>query len=180
MLTIQVPIDEGFDNETQKFVVTETFELVLEHSLVSISKWESKFQKPFLGPDEKTSEEMQFYLDAMCLSPDVPPGVWYKLSAANTQAIKDYIDSSQTATTFRETGPSRSSGEIITAELIYYWMVALEIPFECQHWHLNRLLTLVKVCNLKNQPAKKMSRQSAAKQQRDLNAKRRAQLGSAG
>lgn len=178
MLTIQVILDERFNSETEEFA-DETFTLEFEHSLVSLSKWESNFEKPFLSSAEKSSGEMFWYITAMCLTPNVPPEVWTKLTNKNVKDIQNYIEAKMTATWFSNAG-SKKSNEVITAELIYYWMVALTIPFECQHWHLNKLLTLIQVCNVKNAPEKKMSRQEQADMQRRLNAERRAQLGTKG
>lgn len=180
MLTLEVPLSESFDEATKKFVPGEVFVLELEHSLASLSKWESHFEKPFLGKGEKTTEETVWYIKAMTLTPDVPDDVFDKLSGKNLREIVGYIDAKMTATTITEHGPQAKNTEVITAEIIYHWLVALQIPFECQYWHLNRLLTLVKVCNLKNSPPKKVGRKTAAQQQRDLNAQRRAAMGTRG
>lgn len=180
MLTIAVPMEEGFDDETQEFVATDTFSLDLEHSLVSLSKWESHWGKPFLGPDEKTSEETLWYIRSMTITQNVPPKVYENLSNENLEAVNDYINAKMTATTFTELRKTPPSREKITAELIYYWMISLNVPVEFEHWHLNRLITLIRVCNLKNAPAKKMSRKEIAQHQRELNAQRRAQLGTKG
>lgn len=179
MLKIKVPITEGFDDEKQEFVVVDSFELELEHSLVSLSKWESKHEKPFLGDTEKTEEESLDYLKCMALN-EVPDEIWLKLTAENFEEINKYVNAKMTATWFNESPNQQkpANKEVITAELIYYWMVSLQIPFECQHWHLERLITLVKVCNLKNQPDKKMSRQEAVQRHRELNAQRRQANGS--
>jgi len=179
MLKISVPLAEGFDEATKQFVDTETYALELEHSLASLSKWESREEKAFLGKEEKTNEQVLRYIKDMTLTSDVPWEIYLRLSPENIQQINAYINAKQTATWFNDqrTRPSR---EIITAELIYYWMVSLQIPFECQYWHLNRLITLVRVCNEKNQPSKKMSRSDAARRQRELNAQRRANMGTRG
>jgi hypothetical protein len=179
VLTITVPIgEEGFNDETQEFV-QDGFDLTLEHSLISLSKWESKFKKPFLGANEKSSEETLWYIDAMILTENPPAGILGNLSESNLLAITDYIHADLTATTFHNVNDS-SSKEIITSELIYYWMVAMNIPFECQYWHLSRLFTLIKVHTLKNSPEKKMSKAEATRQRKALNEQRRAAQNSKG
>jgi hypothetical protein len=170
---------EGFDEAANKFVDIEFFTLELEHSLVSLSKWESRFEKPFLSDEPKTDDETLSYVVAMTLTPDVPPEVYTKLSAENIRDIQTYISSKMTATRFYG-GDNEKSQEIITAEVIYYWMIALVIPIECQHWHLNRLLTLIQVCNRKNAPEKQLSPAEIAQRNRELNAQRKKELGTTG
>jgi hypothetical protein len=180
MLTIVVPGIEMFDDDSQEFVSVGDVTLELEHSLVSLSKWESKYEKPFLGKGEKTTEEVLGYIRAMVLTPNVPEEVFTKLSEENINAVNEYIEAKMTATWFSDAPGAPSTRDIITAELIYYWMVTFNIPFECERWHLNRLFTLIRVCNLKQAKPKKMSRSELAARNRELNAQRRAQLGTKG
>lgn len=180
MLTIEVSMAEVFDDSKQEFVVTESIKLDFEHSLVSLSKWESQWEKPFLDEKEKTEEETLSYMKMMLLTPEISPEVFQRLSKINIDAINDYIHAKMTATWFREVGPKTHSREVITAEVIYYWMVSMNIPFECQTWHLNRLITLIRVISQKNAPAKKVNRQEAARQRHELNAQRQARLGTRG
>lgn len=179
MLKITVPLEESYNEETKEFTI-RGFDLELEHSLVSLSKWESEFEVPFLSSKDKTQKQLHRYVELMTLTPDVPPEVFQKVSKENLDAINAYINKKMTATWFSPTPNQKPSREIITAELIMYWMISMNIPFEAQHWHLNKLLTLVKVCNLKNAPPAKMSKADAAAQQRALNAQRKAQYGTRG
>lgn len=167
MLQITVPGVECWDSEKERFVTAQPVTLTLEHSLVSLSKWEQKWCKPFLKKDKKSREETIDYIKCMTLTQNVDPNVYYRLSEKNINDIYEYIEAPMTATTVPEEKGKTINRETITSELIYYWMIALQIPFECQKWHLNRLLTLIKVCNRKNTPPKKSS-------QRDLYAKHRA------
>ncbi len=179
MLSIIVPGIEVFDNEAQVFTTQGDIPLELEHSLVSLSKWESKFEKPFLGKTEKTNDEVLAYVEMMVLN-KVPEGILSKLSEDNFKAINEYIDAKMTATWFSEPPGAPSSRDVITAELIYYWMITFQIPWECEKWHLNRLFTLIRVCNIKQAKPKKMSRSEIAARNRELNAQRKAQLGTKG
>jgi hypothetical protein len=178
VLTLKIASEEVFDENTSEFLPTQTFTLRLEHSLVSLSKWESKFVKPFLGTD-KTPDEMLWYVAAMDLSDDNLE-VYQHLNASHVEKINKYISAPMTATTFTELKKPTNRRETVTSELIYYWMVTLNIPFECQHWHLNRLLTLIRVCNIKNTPPKKMSANDIATQNRMLNEQRRKAANSRG
>ena len=180
MLTVQVVISEGFDSATQQFVASDSFDLRLEHSLVSLSKWESKFCQPFLDKKERSPEELLGYIEAMTLNENYPAGIFHTLSKENIEAINEYIGSKQTATWFNDQGPQKKSREIITSEIIYYWMFKFTIPIDCERWHLNRLLTLIRVVNEKEKPQKKMSARDLAAQQRRLNAQRRQEMGTRG
>lgn len=177
-LTVQMS-PEGWDEAKEEFVEATTQTLQLEHSLISLSKWESKWCKPFLSNDKKTTEEVVDYIKFMTLN-SVDPEIYNRLSAENFEQIDKYINAPMTATTFSENSQGKTNREVITSELIYYWMVALNIPFECQKWHLNRLLTLVRVCNIKNQPPKKKNRRETASNYAALNAARRKQMNSKG
>ena len=180
MLTIIVPGVEMFDETTQEFTTIGDVTLNLEHSLVSLSKWESIYEKPYLSQVDKTTEEVLGYIKAMTLTPDVPDEVFLKLSNENVEAINNYINLKMTATWFSEAPGAPRSRDVITAELIYYWMIEFKIPFECEHWHLNRLFTLIRVCNIKQSKPKKMSRSEIGARNRELNAQRRQQLGTRG
>lgn len=179
MLQIIVPATEQWDEIKQEFVYTKETILQLEHSLVSLSKWESKWCKPFLSKEDMTAEETIDYIRCMTITQNVNPEIYTCLSDENIAQVRDYIQAPMTATFFRkENGPP--SREIITSELIYYWMIALNIPFECQKWHLNRLLTLIRVCNIKNQPAKRRSQREIMEYNTALNEARRKKLNSKG
>ncbi len=180
MLTLIVPGEEYFDEEKQEFATVGDFVLEMEHSLVSLSKWESKFEKPFLSSTDKTSEEILAYVEAMILTPVYPADLWNRLTKECLDQINAYIESKQSATTFGSVPERKGRGEIITSELIYYWLVAFNIPFECEHWNLNRLFTLIKICNVKNGKQKKMSRAEQTQLYRDENARRRAMLNTTG
>lgn len=179
MLRIDVPITEGYDEQTQTFVVS-CYTLELEHSLASLSKWEGFFEKPFLNDKPKTSEETLWYIQAMTLTPNVPPEVFHRLSQENVDAIDKYINGKHTATWFSDQQTKKPSMEVITAEVIYNWMISLSIPFEAQHWHLSKLMTLVRVTDQKNAPKKKLNRAEIAQRNRELNAKRKAEFNTSG
>jgi hypothetical protein len=182
MLRLIIEGDESFNEEEGTFETFNEVVVNLEHSLISLSKWESEYQKPFLSSETKTSEEIFGYLKVMIMTPDVDPEVLYRASQENITKIQEYIDSTQSATTFGMMPERRGPGEVITSELIYYWMVAFNIPFECEHWHLNRLFSLIRICNIKNSNSnqRKMSRSELARRNQELNARRRAELNTTG
>lgn len=178
MLQIIVPETELFDETTETFIHVNETHLKLEHSLLSISKWESKWCKPFLGTnktDRRTNKEMLDYIKCMTLNSNVSKNVYSALTQENLTAINKYINHPMTASSVTDTSKKKHKQEIITSELIYYWMVAYQIPFECEKWHINRLLMLIKICNAKNNPSK-MSKREIFAQNRALNAARRKAL----
>lgn len=180
MLTIKVGGTESFDDGTQSFVKVGGQKIDLEHSLVSMSKWESRHEKPFLGKLDKTSEEIISYVKCMIIDDNLPEEILLKLDEENFKEINDYIDAKMTATWFSEQPGEPKSREVITSELIYYWMTTFNIPWEAQFWHLNRLFTLIRICSLKAEKPKKMSRGEIARRNRELNAQRKAQLSTTG
>ena len=180
MLRITIPSVELWDEKNEIFIHTTEQTLSLEHSLVSLSKWESKWCKPFLGKERKTQEETIDYIRCMTLTQNVDPKAYLFLTDENIRQVNEYIEAPMTATWFAEDKNGKPNREQITSELIYYWMIALNIPFECQKWHLNRLLTLVRVCNIKNQPPKKMSKKEVMSRNAALNAARKQQMNTKG
>lgn len=181
MLKFVIKPEEGFNEKTKQFVDQgEELVIELEHSLISLSKWESEYQKPFLSSIDKSPEEILGYLKAMVLTPGVGLEDLYRCSQADLEKIQQYIDSTQSATTFGIMPETRGPREVITSELIYYWMIVFQIPWEAQYWHLNRLFALIRICNIKNSKPKKMSRRELAEQNARLNAERKARLGTSG
>lgn len=182
MLQITVPAIEMWDEANNVFVNAKEQTLQLEHSLLSLSKWESKWNKSFLSRTDKTEEEVMDYIRCMTLTQNVSPDVYSRLTEKNIAAIKAYIEAPMTATTFSKEENSKTGmgREVVTSELIYYWMVSLNIPFECQKWHLNRLITLVRVCNVMNTPPKKRSKGDLMRRNAALNAARKQRLNTRG
>lgn len=184
MLKIVVPAREYYNELTGEFTMSKEHTLQLEHSLLSLAKWESKWHKPFLSKDPKTYEETIDYIRCMTITQNVPKSAYADLSDENLREIQVYIDDPMTATWFSKQSNKNFSREIITAEIIYYWMVSLQIPFECEKWHLSRLITLVRVCNEKNAekngPAKKMGKNELMRRNSALNAARRQRMKSSG
>ena len=181
MLTIEVPISpEGWDEKKQEFVEPKVQTLQLEHSLVSLSKWESKWKKSFLSSKEISNEELLDYIKCMTLTKNVSDDVYDHITTDNVAKVRAYIEDAMSATTFAKESGGSKNREVITSELIYYWMIASNIPFECQKWHLNRLITLIQVCSIKNTPPKKRSRKEIMSQNAALNAARRKQMNTKG
>lgn len=180
MLTITVLGAELFDEKTNEFSSEELAVLNLEHTLVSLSKWESKFEKPFLTDQDKTAEEFLSYIQFMITSSNFTPEILQHLSQKNIEEINEYINAKMSATWFSSDPNVPKSREIVTSEVIYYWMTVFNIEWEAQYWHLNRLLTLIKVCNEKNAKPKKMSAAERNARNRELNARRKAELNTRG
>lgn len=180
MLQITIPEDELWDESRGIFIPVKEKTLQLEHSLIALSKWESKWCKAFFSTKEKTREETIDYVKCMTLTQNVKPEVYLGLTSKNFKEINDYIDAPMTAITFYNGQDKTTGREVITSELIYYWMISLNIPFECQKWHINRLLTLIRVCEIKNTPPKKMSRREIMSRNAALNEARRKKLNTKG
>lgn len=180
MLQITIPSTEMWDENKQEFVYTKAYTLQLEHSLVSLSKWERKWRKPFLDKKKKTFEETVDYVRCMTVTQNVPPDIYRCLTDENIAQINSYIDDPMTATTFSDDKSKGGSRRIITAEIIYHQMIYFNIPFECQKWHLNSLMTLIRVCDIESRPPKKMSRREVMSRNAALNAARRKRLNSRG
>lgn len=180
MLTLNIPETEYYDEEKAEFITIKPQVLHLEHSLISVSKWESKWKIPFLSGNEKTSVQVLDYISCMAVGP-FDSRVLRALTNEQLESINTYINDSMTATWFSDREKKAiNKKQVITSEVIYYDMIALQIPFECQKWHLNRLLTLIRVCQEKNKPPKKMSKRELRQRNTALNAARRAQYGTNG
>ena len=182
VLQITIPERDFFDDSKQEFIKVKKQTLTLEHSLISISKWESKWKKPFLSSNDRTKEESLDYIKCMSIGPIADENVLHCLSNSEYKQIADYINDNCTATWFNERNNKRKigSGQTVTSELIYYWMIAYDIPSEYQKWHLNRLLTLIRICDNKNSPSKKMKKKDIFAQNRALNEARKKKLGTRG
>ncbi len=183
MLQIDIPDREYFDEKSQEFVVQKGKSLSLEHSLISISKWESKWKKPFLDSKEISIEEFLDYIRFMTIEKRVDDKIYYGITQKDILRIKDYIDDPMTATWFSKDSRAskvRKKPQTVTSELIYYWMIEYDIPFECEKWHLNRLLTLIKICEEKNTPAKKLTKKELGSHYQSLNAANRKKFNSRG
>ena len=180
MLKLTVVLSSSLDNETQEFI-DETFDIELEHSLASLSKWEEIWEKPLMTTQHKTDEMNFSYLECMCVTPNVTPEVFRKLTEEQMTQISEYLEKKQTATWFNDQQPEAKSGEALTAELIYFWMDSFRIDWQAQYWPLNKLLTLVKVHSVKqdNKP-KPINRRQRQMDIARINAQRMAELGTKG
>lgn len=181
MLTITIQGDELWDDEAEVFRYTEGTVLEFEHSLVSLSKWEAKFHKLFLTPDKKTDDEMTGYVEAMLVTPNVDISVFNRMTEEDIIRINDYINDPMTGTTISNMPEQKGrTSERISSELIYFWMSQYQIPVTCENWHLNRLFTLIKIHHAKSQKPKKMSKQKTIQTMAEMNAARKAKLGTSG
>ena len=181
MLQIRIPKREYFDNATQQFIYYPERVLCLEHSLLSISKWESKWKKPFLSQGPTTYEESVDYIRCMTLNTQINSDAYVGMTKEIFDKVREYMDDSMTATWFSDQkGKSGKKGPVVTSELIYYWMIALNIPMECQKWHLNRLFALIRICEIKNAPPQKMKKKDIYARNSALNAARKRKLGTNG
>lgn len=180
MIEVVIPRQEYFDEQTGAFFSEDERTLRLEHSLLSLSKWEMAYKRPFMTNGPKTRGELTDYYRFMCLERDVKREIFYSISIDDEKRIQDYINDSMTASWFPKNSQNGRSREIITNEVIYSWMVSLQIPFECEKWHLNRLMVLIRICSQDQGGGKKMSKGDILKQNRALNAARRAKLGTKG
>lgn len=172
MLELTIPRRTFFKESTNEFVEFNEIKLKLEHSLISLSKWESKKKKPFLSDKKHSKSDMIYYIECMSLDSSIDPRVYHTIPDDFYQIICDYIEDSMTATTISDNS-TNSNRDIVTSEIIYYWMIELGIPFECQKWHLSRLMMLIRVCSIKKGPQKKMSKREILEQNRKLNEERR-------
>lgn len=173
MLKIVVPETELWDEIKNEFVTVKSCELQLEHSLVSISKWESKWNRAFLSKVPKTREQTLDYIQCMTITQNVSSKVFACLTNENIAKITEYINAPMTAVHFIEDENQVGSNRSMASEIIYSWMINLNIPFECQKWHINRLLTLIRVCNTQNKPKQKRSSRDIMQRNAALNAARR-------
>lgn len=180
MLEIKISDSEFFNDETNEFITVKGGILTLEHSLLSVSKWESKFCKPFIIDGKHSYQEMIEYIKCMTVRKTSSDIIYTMIDDVSYNRIMSYINAPMTATVIKDVAPAKGTGSFITNEVIYYYMTVLNIPFECEKWHLNRLLTLINVCSQKSAPPKKMSKDEVRNRYAELNAKRRAKLKSKG
>lgn len=180
MLNFHVADKELYDEGKSVFINIKGRDIQIEHSLVSISKWESKWHKPFITKEPKTVEETIDYIKCMCITQHVDEKIFTVITNENIDTVSKYIADPMSATIINDINEKGSNSDTLTSEIIYYYMIAYNIPFECQKWHLNRLLNLIRICDIKNRPEKKMSRAEIMNRNRELNNKRRQELNSKG
>lgn len=180
MLRIEINDDEFFDDDKQEFIKHEPYVMRLQHSLVSLSKWEEIFEKPFLNDKPKAESEILEYIKCMSLDDELSTEIIERLTDEHLEKINTYINAKMTATWFSKFAKKERASEIITSEVVYYWMFSFGIPKECEHWHLNKLLTLIQVFSAKNSPPEKLTQAEIIARNRELNAARRAELGTKG
>ena len=178
MLQLKLPKIRLFKEATEEYVYYEPLTVKLEHSLISIQRWESKWHKSFLSAESLTQEELFDYIRCMSLNPDIDPTFVSRLTPDDFNKIREYMNEPMTATVIHRSKPRGGRPPIITAELIYYWMTAYNIPFECSKWHIKQLLTLVEVCSVKSNPGGKT--RGTAAERAAMNKARRAKTGSKG
>lgn len=178
MLHIVIPDAELYDENNNEFVIRKGASLTMEHSLLSLAKWESKYHKPFLTDGEKTLEETLDYYQCMTITQNIDPSVYRNITLEISKQIDAYMSDPMSAATFNDSflNKKMNDGSFITAEIIYYWMICANIPFECQKWHLNRLLNLIRVVSAKNAPTKKIPKSELLARQRRLNEERKARF----
>ena len=181
MLEIRIDGKEFWNQEKEEFVNTKGITLRLEHSLISVSKWEAKYKRPFLSDGPKTLQETYDYISFMSLDRNVNMTELEGITEEDYKKILDYIHDPMTATKISKNAKNKpSSNHVLTSEEIYYDMTALNIPFECEKWHLNRLLTLIRIASIKNEPPKKMSKRALMNRNRAINEMRKAEMGTHG
>lgn len=176
MITVTIQERELFDERTNSFISIPRTELKLEHSLISLSRWESKWKKPFLGNEERTKQETLDYIACMSIDKNVDTNIIECLDVDSYKKILDYISDPCTATKVYDRRPNKPGRkqETMTSEVIYYYMIYYGIPFSCEKWHLNRLLMLIRVCSVKGGTTQQsMDMNSIFAQNRALNAARR-------
>lgn len=179
MLRLSLPSLETFNEEKQEFETIGGLTVELEHSLYTIAKWEAKYKKEF-SQAEFGFDFIMSYISEMCITENVPDNAWLCLTQSQISEILEYMNDPHTATRFNKRGNLSRSGRAVTAELVYYWMFSLQIPIECEHWHFNRLMTLIELASRESMPKKKMGKKEAMQQQRELNAMRRAKYNTKG
>lgn len=184
MLQLTIHIPERWNDQKQEFIPKEEKTVQLEHSLVSISKWESRWKKPFLSKNNKSEEETLDYIRCMTVTNNINPDIYQYLSNSDIDAICAYIDEECTATTVNYFQKNKQTNQQVTSELIYYRMISLGIPFECQKWHLSRLLKLIDIFNAMSQKTQKNKSTAVTaemlQERAALNRRRRAELHSKG